>query len=280
MADLILKPGTVPVDAALPDSVQRMINMVAAYTQIDGLSGLQGVIISGTTPVTTDQDKAWIKLDTGSGRAIGIYRYLGGWQQIPVAVGTGASEPGAPVIGEIFYNTDSKALKIYTLEGWTNEFSHKGTTVKRPEGVPVGYNYFDTDISRQLRYTAQGWSTVDGAIGTIAMFSGLTTSEAELRNPGWYIWQELAGRFPMGYSEGSVALGSLGGRESFSFSGSAGKTNGQSGGELAMNGLSIDAKQIGGTGALVSYSGATTSFNGTVNTVPPYLAVIYMRKSY
>ena len=33
MADLILKPGTVPVDAALPDSVQRMINMVAAYTQ-------------------------------------------------------------------------------------------------------------------------------------------------------------------------------------------------------------------------------------------------------
>ena len=280
MADLILKPGTVPVDAALPDSVQRMINMVAAYTQIDGLSGLQGVIISGTTPVTTDQDKLWIKLDNGSGRAIGIYRYLGGWKQIPVAVGTGASEPGSPVVGELFYNTDLKALKIYTLEGWTNEFLHKGTTAKRPEGVPVGYNYFDTDISRQLRYTAQGWSTVDGAIGTIAMFSGLTTSEAELRNPGWYLFQELAGRFPMGYDEGSVALGSIGGRDEFGYSASAGKTNAQSGSELAINGLTIDGHSMGGSGALVPYAGAVTNFNSMINIVPSYLAVIYMRKSY
>lgn len=280
MAVPVIKPGSPPIDAPLPSTGQKLINFVAAYLQIDGLGDLQGIIISDTEPVATDRDKAWIKLDAGSGRAIGLYRYLGGWVAVPVVIGNGEAEPAGAIVGELFFNTISKTLKIYTVDGWSNELWHTGTTVQRPTVRPVGYVFFDTTISRLIRWTAAGWSTIDGCIGELRMFDGLTVAEAAERNPGWALFAAMSGKFPMGFEEGETAIGATGGRNSFPFSASGGKNNASSGSEYSMNGLTIDTKSVGGSGALVNYAGATTTMNGTVDITPPFKAVIFMRKEY
>lgn len=280
MADVVLKPGTTPGDLAVPDTAQKIVNLLCSYVTLDGLAGLQGIIISDTEPVTTDRDKAWLKLDVGTGRAIGIYRYLGGWQQVPVIVGTGESEPAGAKVGELFFNSDTKVLKVYSADGWTSELWQHGNTDDRPEDAPIGYVYFDETIKRLLRFTSEGWSTVDGCIGEVRMFDGMSADEAEDRNPGWVIFADMSGRFPVGYQDGEVAVGATGGRESFPVSASGGKNNAQSGSEISLNGLTIDELKIGGSGAVVSYAGSTASGNKDVSIIPPYKALIFMRKQF
>lgn len=280
MAQPVLRPGTPPSDSPLPSSAAKLLNFVAAYLSISGLDSLEGIIISDSEPVSTDRDKAWLKLDAGTGRALGIYRYLGGWKALPVIVPSGEEEPASPAVGELFYNTLQKVLKVKAATGWTNELWQSGESDERPENVAVGYLYYDTDIKRLLRMTSSGWSTVDGCIGELRMFGDITESEAEERNPGWVIYGEMAGRFPRGYEAGETSVGENGGRATFPVTASGGKNNAQSGAELAVNGISIDGNIVGGSGALVNYASTPQSMTAYVDIIPPFRAVIFMRKQF
>lgn len=278
MADPVIKPGTPPVDTALPDTVQKLVNLAAAYLRIDGLDGLQGIIISDTEPVATDRDKAWLKLDAGTQRAIGFYRYSGGWKGVPVIIGSGEAPPAGAIEGELFYNTKTKSLQMYSSGAWTSELWAKGATADRPGSVPIGSIFFDTDISRLLRFSAQGWTTVDGGIGELRMFSDITESEALTRNPGWVVYTEMSSRFPMGSGDDVVA-GETGGRESFPIALNMGK-NDSLGGEAVIIQANIDGASVGGADARDNYAAVTKTASKDVSIIPPYKAVIFLRKQF
>lgn len=273
MADPVLKPATVPPDVPLPTSATQLVNLVAHYLSLEGLAGLQGVIISDTEPAVTDRDKAWVKIDPANGRAIGLFRYSGGWKQLPLVPESGENEPANPRNGEVFYNTKAKALKGYLDGAWTTELWHKGTKSERPTGVPLGYLYFDSDIKRLLRWTANGWSTVDGCIGELRMFGGISVSEAEERNPGWSVYAAMSGRFPVGQND-DFDLNTDGGRDKVAWSA---KTHSAAGGgrdQGVLAEISID-----GTAATGSANSQSTK-TGEFSIIPPYRAVIFMRKEF
>jgi hypothetical protein len=275
MADPVLLPGSPPVDAAMPDTPQRLINFVAAYLSLSGLSNLTGIIIGSSEPAVSDRDKAWIKVDSGSGRAVGVYRFLGSWVQIPNVPLSGENEPASPQPGELFYNTEHKALKAYLDAGWTTELWHKGATSDRPTGVPTGYLFFDTDIKRLLRYTSQGWSTVDGAIGEVRMMDGVTTDEATTRNPGWSVYMALGGKFIVGYDGDEYSVGEEGGRQTVPWSAAGNAAQGGSREQGLVNSLSID-----GTSFTASSGPSGSSKNGEIDIRPPYHAVLFIRKDF
>jgi len=275
MADPVLQPGTVPEDSTLPTTSQKLINFVAAYLRLTGLSDLQGVIIGSSEPVVTDRDKAWVKVDSGSNRAIGLYRYLGGWKQLPNVPLSGENEPANPRPGEMFYNTTAKALKSYIEGTWTTELWHKGATSTRPTSVPVGYLFYDTDISRLLRYTSSGWSTVDGFIGQIIIADAMTVDEAQSRNPGWSVATSLGGKFIMGYDGDEYTQGSEGGRTTFPWAATGAAAQGGSREQGLINSLTID-----GDSFVASSGSAGSSKTGEIDIMPPYHTVLFLRKDY
>ena len=259
----------------MPDTPQKLINFVAAYISLSGLSGLTGVVIQSTEPAVSDRDKAWIKVEPGSGRAIGLYRFLGSWVQVPVIPLSGESEPASPQAGELFYNTTAKALKAYLDTGWTTELWHKGATSARPTGVPTGYLFFDTDIKRLLRYTSQGWSTVDGCIGEVRMMDGVTTDEATTRNPGWSVYMALGGKFIVGYDGDEYSVGEEGGRQTVAWSATGNAAQGGSREQGLVNNLAIDGESF------TASSGASGSAKtGEFDIRPPYHTVLFIRKDY
>lgn len=275
MADPVLKPAYVPLDVKMPTNPQRLVNFIASYLRLDGLAGIQGILIQDTEPTVSSRDRAWLKIDQSSGRAIGIYRYNGGWKALPCVPLQGENEPANPRPCELFYNTKTKTLKAFIDGAWTTELWHKGATADRPKEPAVGYLFFDTDISRLLRYTAQGWSTVDGCIGEIRMFDGMSTTEAQDRNPGWSIYVTMGGRFPIGQSE-QYAVGVDGGRESFSWSATGYAAAGGSREQGLINSLSID----GQTATATQGAGQTVSKQGDVKILPPFHSVIFMKKDF
>ncbi len=274
MAEPVLSPQSPPIDLALPSSATELINMVASYLKIAGLDGFQGVIISDTEPATTDRDKAWIKLDSTSGRAIGLYRYLGGWKLVPVIVGSGDVEPANPKAGELFYNTKGNSLKAFLDSGWTTELWHKDTTANRPANVAIGYIFFDTSISRLLRFTAAGWTTVDGFIGEMRMATGITIDDATTKNPGWVIEYSMGGKFPIGQDTGDYTLGKEAGNDKISWSASTGSAAGGSREQGLVTGISFNGDSAAGA------ANTSTTKDNSFSIVPPYRAVIFLRKSY
>ena len=275
MADPVLTPGNPPSDAQLPQSPAQLLNFVAAYLRLDGLSGLQGIIISDTEPAVSDRDKGWIKLDSGSGRAIGLFRYNGGWKAIPIILDSGENEPANAKPGELFYNTKAKAVKGFLDGGWTTELWHKGATADRPSAPPLGYLYFDTTINRLLRFVTNGWTTVDGCIGEVRILDGMSTTEALGRNPGWSVFNTMAGRFPIGQDGDDFPAGDEGGRREFAWSAKSLSAQGGARDQGALTEISID-----GT-ALSAATGTTVGTKtGEVSILPPYRAVIFIKKDF
>lgn len=275
MADPVLLPGTVPEGTEVPNTSQKLINFVAAYMRLTGLSGLQGVVISSTEPVASDRDKIWCKIDSGSNRAIGLYRYLGGWNQLPAVPLSGEAEPANPRPGELFYNTNEDSIKSFIDGQWTTELWHRGSTSDRPDSAPIGYLYYDTTIQRLLRYTSQGWSTVDGCIGQLMMLSGVSVDTALERNPGWVVYTALGGRVPMGYDGNEYTIGEEGGRESFDWSANGNAAQGGSREQGLIHTLSIDGDAFAAAAGPAGSSGS-----GTVSILPPFHVVLFMRKEF
>lgn len=244
MPTIALQPATAPADSQFPPaSAQAMLNFVAAYLGVSGLETLTGVILGTGTPAASDRDKAWIKLDPASKRALGLFVYSSGdWVAIPVIASTGESTPQNPSKGELFYSTITNSLSIYTGSAWTSNLHPTGTTANRPTGVPVNYLYFDTDIGHLLRYTSNGWTTFEGSIGDVKFVDLQDEQDALDKNPGWALYTVMKGRFPIAWSDeyGPTAEGS--------------------------------AKTVA--------KAADTATTATIETIPPFKALIFLRKDF
>lgn len=282
MPALSLSPGSAPGDAVFPPpNAQALLNFVAAYLGVSGLDNITGIIVSETQPTAADRDKAWLKRDAGSQRVIGLYVWAAEWVPVPLIIPSGSQEPQVPKRGEIFLNTATNALRFYDGVKWTTNLWPAGSTADRPENPALGDLYFDESIGRLLRRVAAGWTTVDGALGEIRMFDG-SEEEATTRNPGWAVFAELAGKFPLGASEDYAAQSSNGATlDDLKLEWSA-KRRSASGGsreatatflaELTLNGI---AKTADGTKSDdITPIGSTA----TIELKPPYRAVIFIKK--
>lgn len=278
MPTIAIQPATAPVDAAFPPaSAQALLNFVAAYLQISGLQNLTGVIRSTTTPVAADRDKAWLKLDPANLRPVGMFVFTSGeWVAVPLVVESGDTKPAGAKKGELFYDAQS-GLQIYDGAQWTTNVFPSGSTSDRPKDVPVNYLYLDTDIARLLRYTTQGWTTLDGAIGDIKMVDATDEDDAVTKNPGWIVYSAMAGRFPIGASD-TYGAQTVGGSETTNFTAKSAVAGGPgSSVQTVLKSVGIGSDTFSPTD---SANGASTTFNGSFKMVPPYRAVIFLRKDF
>lgn len=75
----------VPPDTCLPPTTQDIINLVAQYVVGQFPVGFTQIVKSETTPIPADQDKIWLKVDSG-GFPIGFFLFAGGnWEPIAPA---------------------------------------------------------------------------------------------------------------------------------------------------------------------------------------------------
>lgn len=275
MPSLVIQPTTLPVDAALS---QSMLNTIAASLQVSGLENLQGVVVSLDTPTAVDRDKVWLKLD-GSGRALSLYVYRGDWTQLPLIAPNGEAEPASPKKGELFFNTAISALKLFNGTVWTTNFFHTGTTSQRPTSVPEDYLFLDTEIDCLLRHTNNDWTTFDGRVGDVKIVSGISIGDAETRNPGWSVFTEMDGRFPIGASDtvpydqnGGTTLADL--KLTVATEGHSAQRGNQE--QPFVSTITVN----GVPGASGASSGSKTSASTSVDLKPPYRAVIFLRKNF
>lgn len=288
MPTLALQPATVPLDAPFPPaSAQALVNFVAASLGVSGLDQLRGVVISTTEPAAADRDKIWCKRDPSSQRPLGLYAYNGGWLPIPFVVPSGEREPAGPVKGELFFNTTLRALRFFDGAAWTTSLEHSGDTASRPTDVPLGYRYYDTTIGRELRMTASGWSTVEGGVGDVKMVNMASVDDARAVNPGWVVFAEMEGRFPIGagavlspQATGGLDLAQMKltwSAEGLSAQGGSREANTSLLASLTLNGAKVSAAPTGSSG----YPAPTALGSPrTTDLTPPYKALIFLRKEY
>jgi len=279
MPNIALQPATAPVDAPFPPaSAQALLNFVAAYTQVSGLETLSGIITGTTTPPASDRDKVWLKLDPASMRALGLFTFNGGeWVSTPIAPEIGDDPTANPQVGELFFNTKYGALQVFDGSQWTSNLLPAGTTASRPTDVPVHYLYFDTDIGRMLRYTSAGWTTLDGAVGDIKMVDTTDLEDALTKNPGWSEFAPMAGKFPIGAST-DYGASTEGGRDSISWSAKGTSAAGGSRESPGIGAISIDGTEIASRAQLNNTP--TTLDSASFKILPPYRALIFLRKDY
>ena len=285
MPTLALQPAIPPIDVLFPpSSAQALLNFVSAYTQVTGLENLTGVIVGSSTPAAADRDKAWIKLDPATNRALGLHVFNGEWTPVPVIVPSGESTPASARAGELFYNVKLEALQVYTGSEWTTNLQPTGDTASRPSSVPVNYLYLDTEIGRILRNTPSGWTTLDGGVGDIKMVDFADAETALKYNPGWSVFAALNGRFPLGasetytsQSEGGTTLDQMQLRWAAQGRSASGGSREATASFIAALKINDVEKRADGT----KYDALTTlGSDQTINLTPPYKALIFLRKDY
>lgn len=279
MPNIVLQPATVPVDAPFPpSSAQVMMNFVAAYLQVSGLESISGVVIGISTPAAADRDKAWVKLDPSSLRALGLFTFTGGeWTAIPIVVpSSDGGPPVSPKKGEIYFDSLG-GLQIYNGTVWTSNLFPSGTTAARPTDVPVNYLYFDTDIARLLRHTSAGWTTLDGAVGDIKMVDAADLEDALGKNPGWSEFTSIAGKFPLGSSE-TYSPQTEGGAESIAWSAKGTSAHGGSRESPAIGAITFNGEEVASTAALNNTPSPLGG--GSFKLLPPFKALIFLRKEF
>lgn len=290
MPSLALQPATVPVDTPFPPpNAQALVNFISASLSLSGLDDLKGVVVSTHEPPAADRDKLWCLRDPSSQRALGLYAYNGGWLPVPAIIPSGEDEPAGAKKGELFFNTKLNALRFFNGEAWTTNVSQSGATEKRPDpaSTPIGYIFFDTDINRELRMTARGWTTVEGGVGDIKMVNLARAEDALAVNPGWVVFSEMTGRFPLGagdsegdfgpQAEGGVALDEMKltwSAKGRSASGGAREATATFLSSLTLNGVEAlaDGKKLDAPTALLT--------DRKINLTPPYKALVFLRKEF
>jgi hypothetical protein len=271
----VLTPATVPEGTLLPESAQELLNMAAAGLIPSGFEDLEGILVQVDEPTPEERDgRAWLKLDASTNRPLGLFTYDGEWVQTPTIIPNGDTEPSDPQSGELFFNTDENALKIYKGGAWTTNFRHEGTTGNRPSSPATGYLYFDTSISRLIRYSVSGWTTDDGFVGELRMCADVSEADALARNPGWEVYEAMADRFPIGRSD-DIAIGEEGGRDSFEWSAIGNAAQGGARDQGVLRKIAID-----GTSLTALASPSDTTASGSVPIVPPYKGVLFLKKIY
>lgn len=85
----------VPPDICLPATTQAIINLVSQYVVGQFPVGFTQIVKSDTTPIPADQDKIWLKVDSG-GFPIGFFLFSGGdWEAIAPSELYFASDTGS-----------------------------------------------------------------------------------------------------------------------------------------------------------------------------------------
>jgi hypothetical protein len=143
-----LQALTVPSGTEFPGTLQALLETIAQYEAIVGLSDFSGVDFGDTEPTPEERDRPWFKTD-GSGNPIGWYSWNGAaWEPSPVTPQSGA-------------------------------------TATRPTGSVLGQMYFDTDIDVLLIYNGAAWITASGSPGDVKEVKAATLADALTKNPGW-----------------------------------------------------------------------------------------------
>jgi len=143
-----LQALTVPAGTEFPGTVQALLDLIAQYEAIVGLSSFNGINYGDTEPTPDNRDRPWFKTDS-SGNPIGWYSWGGSaWEPSPVTV-------------------------------------QSGTTAERPSSPTMGQHYFDTDINVELIFTGAAWVTAAGSPGDVKEVKAATLADALTKNPGW-----------------------------------------------------------------------------------------------
>lgn len=274
MATLTLKGATPPEDAKVPGSLVRWVALFEQLFSIEGAEDLSGVIIQETAPDPADSGKPWLKI-SGTGVPLGWYAFASGaWTPLPFVVPTVETLPVTPQANQTVWHEG--ALKIYRDGAWTTNSFERGSTEDRPASPPVDYIYFDTTINRLLRYASAGsWTTLDGCLGEGKILLGVSEEEAETRNPGWSAYA-LAGDKFLRVAGTETGVGDTGGREEFKWSATRQNVD-SGGGAVVLDNVRIDG-QYDKSAAKPSDSENVFGEEFSVNTVPPFLGVILIRK--
>jgi len=282
MTTLNLVGATVPDDAKVPGTLSRWVALFEQVFTVVGAETLNGVIIQNATPDPSDQDKAWVKLTAG-GAVEGWYRFNGDWIAFPMVIPTLDSLPASPQAGQIVIQ--GGAIKVYQDGSWTTNFTHAGATADRPSSPATDYLFFDETIGRLLRWTGSAWTTNDGCLGELKLLAGVSEAEAITRNPGWAAYPLAYDKF-LRIGGGDIGDGSTGGRESFDWKISREYFEWGTGpgtdGNLGTDNVHIDGNQgttvVDSAGESEPDSSNNWQDTFTVNTVPPFLGVIMIRK--
>jgi hypothetical protein len=167
-----------------------------------------------------------------------------------------------------------------------------GVTFNRTPFETVGTLFYDTQINRVLIFTSNGWSTADGAIGDVKFTASLDESTALLRNPGWAIFEQLKGRFPIGAGQGigltNRPVGTTGGDEESTITINELPNHTHPNGIVSNapnNGGSIDGfgsnDAFGNDNYITSNTGGVDNADGDpFSNMPPYLALIALIKQF
>ena len=146
--NLSLQAGTAPSGATLPGNVQALLNLVAAYTLINGQQNFNGLNYGASTPGPSSRNLPWFKTDQ-FGNPIGFFSWNGAnWAAIPLVAATGPS-------------------------------------TMRPNNPGIGTEFYDTTIGAVLIYSAMGWTTASGSVGDVKEVQAPDITTALTNNPGW-----------------------------------------------------------------------------------------------
>ncbi|HEX2900702.1 MAG TPA: hypothetical protein VHS96_13350 [Bacteroidia bacterium] len=161
-----LQALTLPSGTEFPGTPQELLELIAQYMAITGLSPFNGINYGDTEPAADERDRPWFKTD-GSGNPIGWYSWNGlAWTPSPVEI-------------------------------------ESGTTSQRPASPNTGRLYYDTDIMVELIFNGTSWVTAAGSPGDVKEVKATDLTEALLRNPGWSHDTDSVGQVIGGASDGS-----------------------------------------------------------------------------
>ncbi len=152
-----LQALTVPAGTEFPGTVQALLDLIAQYEAIVGLSSFSGINYGDTEPTPENRDRPWFKTDA-SGNPIGWYSWGGAsWEPTPVT-------------------------------------TESGTTAARPSSPTMGQLYRDTDIDVLLQFDGATWVTASGSPGDIKHVVAATLADALTKNPGWESYTDGIGK--------------------------------------------------------------------------------------
>ncbi len=168
-----LQALTLPSGTEFPGTPQQLLELIAQYVAITGLSPFSGINFGDVEPAADERDRPWFKTD-GAGNPIGWFSWNGiAWTPTPIQAENGTTRPVSPSTGQIF---------------------------------------LDTSIDVLLMWDGSKWTTVSGSPGDVKEVKAATLSDALTNNPGWSEDTDSVGRFVVGVTSGSgFEMGDTGG---------------------------------------------------------------------